>query len=66
MPPAGERRLCCWPVAPHVRSQRKGNERYLARRRSNGEERDELVVVVFDATGITVENDDDCSSGANR
>jgi hypothetical protein len=51
-----------------VRNQRSGNERYFAKRRSNGDEREELFVVEEEEEliGITVANDGDDSSVAKR
>ena len=60
-----ERRRSWWLDEPQVRSQSKGSERYLARRRSNGDER-EGSFVVEGFIGMIVANDGDGSSVANR
>lgn len=61
-----ERRRRSWSVdEPHVRNQSNGSERYFARRRSNGDERN-CTLSVDGITGFTVVHDVDGSSLAKR
>ncbi|CAF2348980.1 unnamed protein product [Rotaria sp. Silwood2] len=66
LPAAVVRRLCWLFEEAHVRSHSSGNERYLAKRCSNGDEREELLFVVEVVIGVTVANDGDGSSEAKR